>query len=308
MMSGVLCLENRERVSEIAAWIAVGSNVLLTVLKLVIGYWVASNALIADGYHSAADVLASVAVLISMRISTRPADEDHPYGHGKAEVVAAGIVAGILTVAAFEIGLGAIEALFETAKEPHWIAFAAVLFSWGVKQVLYIYTMRLGKKLSSPGLIATAVDHQADVIASIAAVIGIGLALAGKWINLPLLYYADPVAGFAVALLILKLAYETGREAMEILMERNVEPEKLHAFAQIVLAVSHVKRLDRLRARAHGHYILVDVRVGVPGTITVQEGHDVARTIRNTIMQKHPDVEEVLVHLNPWYEEEEARR
>lgn len=291
-----------------AAWIAVGSNVLLTVVKLVIGYWFASNALVADGFHSAADVLASVAVLISMGISTRPADEEHPYGHGKAEVVAAGIVAGILTVAGFEIGLAAVEALFEPAKEPHWIAFTAALFSWALKQVLYSYTMRLGKKLKSPGLIATAVDHQADVIASIAAVVGIGLALVGKWVHVPLFYYADPVAGFAVALLIVKLAYETGREAVEVLMERNIEPEQLHSFAQIVLAVSHVKRLDRLRARAHGHYILVDVRVGVPGTITVQEGHDVARIIRNTIMQKHPDVEEVLVHLNPWYEREEVQR
>lgn len=290
-----------------AAWTAVGSNVLLTAVKLVIGYWFASNALVADGFHSAADVLASVAVLISMRISTRPADEEHPYGHGKAEVVAAGIVAGILTVAAFEIGLAAIDALFEHAKEPHWVAFAAALFSWGLKQVLYTYTIRLGKRLKSPGLIATAVDHQADVIASIAAAAGIGLALVGKWIHMPLLYYADPVAGFAVALLILKLAYDVGRKAVEVLMERNVEPEQLHSFTQIVLAVSHVKRLDRLRARAHGHYILVDVRVGVPGTITVQEGHDVARTIRNTIMQEHPDVEEVLVHLNPWYEGEEAQ-
>ncbi|WP_156807390.1 cation diffusion facilitator family transporter [Effusibacillus pohliae] len=301
-------MEHRERVSKMAAWISVVSNVLLTVLKLAIGYLFLSEALIADGFHSAADVLASVAVLISMKVSNRPADDDHPYGHGKAEVVASGIVAGILTVAAIEIAAGSIEALFEPPHAPSWIAFAAAGFSWLLKQILYTYTMRLGKKLNSPGLIATAVDHQADVIASIAATTGIGIALAGTWWKLPALYYADPVAGFVVALLILKLAYDTGKESVEVLMERTVEQGKLDAFAETILAVPHVKRLDRLRARAHGHYILVDVRVGVPGTITVQEGHDVARTIRDAIKREHPDVEEVLVHLNPWYEEAEAER
>ncbi|MFC4766841.1 cation diffusion facilitator family transporter [Effusibacillus consociatus] len=299
-------LEHREKVSKRAAWIAVASNVLLTVLKLVVGYIFLSNALVADGYHSAADVLASVAVLIAMKVSNQPADEDHPYGHGKAEVIASGVVAGILTVAALEIGIGSIEAMTEPAHPPHWIAFAVASFSWVLKQILYRYTMGLGKRLNSAGLIATAVDHQADVIASIAAVLGIGAALIGKWVHIPLLYYADPLAGFVVALLILKLAYETGREAVEILMERTVEPEKIEAFKKTVLSVQHVKRLDRIRARAHGHYILVDVRVGVPGTITVQEGHDVARTIRDTIKREHPDVEEVLVHLNPWYGGEEG--
>lgn len=297
-------MEHREKASKTAAWIAVASNVVLTVLKLVVGYLFASNALVADGYHSAADVLASFAVLFAMKISNQPADEDHPYGHGKAEVIASAIIAGILTVAALEIGIGSIQALSEPAHSPHAIAFGAAFFSWILKQVLYTYTMRVGKKLKSPGLIATAVDHKADVIASIAAVIGIGIALLGHWLNKPLLYYADPVAGFVVAVLIARLAYETGKEAVEVLMERTVEPEKLHAFTRTILAVPHVKRLDRLRARAHGHYILVDVRVGVPGTITVQEGHDVARIIRDKIKQEHSDVEEVLVHLNPWYEED----
>lgn len=299
-------MDKRERAARVAAWFAFWSNVLLSLVKLIVGYLFLSNALIADGYHSAADVLASIAVLVSLRISKQPADEDHPYGHGKAEVVAAGIVAGILSVAALEIGIGSIGSLFKPAMEPHWIAFAAAVFSWGLKQVLYTYTIRLGNRLKSQALIATAVDHKADVIASIAAVVGIGIALIGKQMNLPILYYADPVAGFAVAVLILKLAVETGREAVEVLMERNVEPDMLHAFSHIVLNVPNVKRLDRIRARAHGHYILVDVRVGVPGTITVQEGHDVAKTIRNTIIQEHPDVEEVLVHLNPWYKDEGA--
>jgi cation diffusion facilitator family transporter len=297
-------MEDRERVSKTAAWAAVASNVLLSVLKLIVGYIFVSNALVADGYHSAADVLASAAVLIAMRISNRPADEEHPYGHGKAEVIASAVVAGILAVASLEIAIGSVEALTDPVHAPHWAAFAVAVLSLVLKQFLYTYTFRLGKRLKSSGLIATAVDHKADVIASAAAVVGIGFALAGQWMGRPVFYYADPVAGFVVALLILKLAFETGKEAVEILMERNVEPEKLNALARTVFSIPQVKRLDRLRARAHGHYILVDVRVGVPGTMTVQEGHDVSRILKETIMREHADVEEVLVHLNPWYEGE----
>ncbi|BCJ87221.1 cation diffusion facilitator family transporter [Effusibacillus dendaii] len=297
-------MNQRERAGKQAAWISVVSNVMLTIMKLAVGYWFLSNALIADGFHSAADVLASVAVLFAMRISNQPADEEHPYGHGKAEVVASGIVAGILAVAALEIAVGSVKAFFETPHAPHWIAFAAAVFSWILKQVLYSYTMRLGKKYNSAGLVATAVDHKADVIASVFAFAGIGIALAGNWLQMPSLYYADSVAAFIVALLIFKLAYETGKEAVEVLMERTVEPDKVESFARTILSVPYVKRLDRLRARAHGHYILVDVRVAVPGTITVQEGHDVASAIRDRIKQENPDVEEVLVHLNPWYREE----
>ncbi|GIP40870.1 putative transporter YdfM [Paenibacillus sp. J31TS4] len=288
--------------SMLAAWISLISNALLTVIKLLVGFLFNSQVLIADGVHNAGDLMASAAALGSMRISSRPADEDHPYGHGKAEVIGAAIVAIILALASVYIGYHGVAALFEPPHlDVHWITLAAAFVSLVWKQWLYVYTMRVGKEAGSKGLIATANDHLADVYASIAACLGIGLGMLGAWLDMPLLGYGDPVAGIIVAILVLKLAFEMGREAVDILMEKAVHEEKLEAFREIVAAIPEVKRIDRLRAREHGHYILVDVRVSVPAELTIQQGHDVSRHLKTTIMQRHADVGEVLVHLNPWY-------
>ena len=152
-------------------------------------------------------------------------------------------------------------------------------------------------------MIATAYDHLADVYASLAAVLGIGLALIGDFYEIHYLAYGDPIAGIIVSFLVLKLAYDIGKEAMDVLMEKNISQHRLDEFAALIMTFPEVKRIDRLRAREHGHYILVDLRIGVPGEMTIQEGHDVARKIRDTIMEHNEDVDEVLIHLNPWYDE-----
>lgn len=288
----------------LAAWISLISNVILTVLKIVVGVLFNSQVLVADGVHNAGDVIASFASVSSMRISNQPADEDHPYGHGKAEVVASALVAMILAMASLLIAVKSVQTLMEPAAEAHSIALIAAVISLIWKQGLYIYTIRLGKQYNSKGLLATAYDHLADVYASLAAVMGIGLVLIGQHYNIPWMVYGDPIAGIIVALLVMKLAYVMGRESVEVLMEKNVSAEKLDQYAKLVRSVENVKRIDRLRARDHGHYIIVDVRVGVPGELSVQEGHDISREIKKAIMDVHADVAEVLVHLNPWYQSE----
>jgi cation diffusion facilitator family transporter len=291
-----------------AAWVSLLSNILLTVIKFIVGWLFHSPSLIADGAHNAADVVASGATLGSMRVSTLPADREHPYGHGKAEVIASGIVAVILFLAGIWMIYKSIEALFLPAPKAHVVSLAAGVFSLLFKMVLYLYTIRIGKQVNSKGLIATAYDHLSDVYSSLAAVIGIGLALLGRHTRIPYMEYGDPLASIVVSLLILKVAIHMGREAIDILMERNVEQEKLEQFARIISSVPGVKRIDRIRAREHGHYILVDVRVGVPGEMTVQEGHDISRAIKKNLMDRFDNVQEVLVHINPWYENESSHR
>src|SRR5690606_12954981 len=228
-----------------------------------------SPVLLAGGFHNAGDVVASAAALTSMRYSQRPADEDHPYGHGKAEVIGSGIVAIILGIAAIYIGYEAVKTFFEEPAKASVIALITAIISLVWKQALYIYTMRIGKKVNSKGLIATAYDHLADVYASLAAVVGIGLALIGDAYDISFLSYGDPFAGVIVSILVLRLAYEIGKEAMDILMEKNVSEDRLQEFAALIRTVPEVKRIDRLRAREHGHYVLVDLRIGVPGTMTI---------------------------------------
>jgi cation diffusion facilitator family transporter len=293
--------------SLIAVWISLFSNIVLTILKIVIGALFNSPVLLADGFHNAGDVVATAAALTSMRISKRPADDDHPYGHGKAEVISSGIVAIILGLAALYIAYEAFTAFFEEPVKASVIALITAIISLVWKQVLYVYTIRIGKETNSKGLIATAYDHLADVYASLAAVLGIGLALIGDFYDIQFLSYGDPFAGIIVSILVLKLAYQIGIEALDILMEKNVSIERLTNFADLVQTIPEVKRIDRLRAREHGHYILVDIRIGVPGELTIQEGHDISRKIKKTIMENNEDVDEVLIHLNPWYLEDEDK-
>ncbi|GFN33305.1 cation diffusion facilitator family transporter [Paenibacillus xylaniclasticus] len=291
-----------ENNSSIAAvWISLFSNIFLTAIKVIVGVLFKSQVLLADGIHNAGDVIATGAALSSMKISKQPADEDHPYGHGKAEVLGSGIVAFILALASIYMGYHAVLAFWEEPAKASWIALAAAIVSLIWKLVLYLYTMRLGRQSNSKALIATAYDHLADVYASIAAVVGIGLSMIGEAYDLSLLLYGDPAAGIIVSFLVLKLAYEMARESMDILMEKTISEQKLSEYEALIYTVSAVKRIDRLRAREHGHYILVDVRVSIPAEMTIQQGHDVTREIKKAIMDKHDDVGEVLIHLNPWY-------
>lgn len=293
-------LVHEKKASLIAAWISVFSNIFLTVIKIVVGVLFNSQVLIADGVHNAGDVIASIASLTSMRIANQPPDEDHPYGHGKAEVVAALIVGFIMALAAMFIAYHSVENLFQPVSEPHVISLIAASISLVWKQSLYLYTIRIGKQINSKGLIATAYDHLADVYASIAAFIGIGLSFAGQAFELPYLELGDPISGIIVAGLVMKLAYEMANESIQVLMEKNIESEKLDQYTELVKSIPYVKRIDRLRARDHGHYVLVDVRVSIPWHFTIKKGHDLSREIKQKLMKNHKEIEEVLIHLNPW--------
>ncbi|WP_282935240.1 cation diffusion facilitator family transporter [Paenibacillus sp. RC67] len=289
------------RSSIVAAWISLVSNVALTMIKIIVGLLTNSQVLLADGIHNAGDVIATAASLTSMNISKRPADEDHPYGHGKAEVLSSAFVSIILAIAALYIAYEAVMAFFELPRKASYIALSAAAVSLIWKQVLYSYTYRIGKKVNSKGLLATAYDHLADVYASIAAVAGIGLALIGEAFGIHYLAYGDPLAGIIVSVLVLKLAYHMGLESFNVLMEKAVDQEQLDEYASLIRSVPEVKRIDRIRAREHGHYVLVDVRLSIPGEMTIQQGHDISRQIKQVIMNMHPDVDEVLIHINPWY-------
>jgi cation diffusion facilitator family transporter len=289
-----------------AIWISLVSNVVLTVMKIVVGLLAGSAVLVADGVHNAGDILATVAALTSSMVSKKPADEDHPYGHGKAEVIASAMVAIILVVAAVWIGYHSILSLFEPPNAESWLPFVAACISLVWKQALYLYTIRIGRAEKSKSVLATAYDHLADVYASLAAVVGIGLALIGGRLGWDWTAYGDPVAGIIVSLLVLKLGIEIGKDSVDILMERTVPAEQLAHYESLISGLDEIKRIDRVRAREHGHYIIVDVRVGVPSHYTIQQGHDISRQIKSCIMDNDPEVVEVMVHLNPWNEGEDT--
>lgn len=292
-----------EQQAKVASWISIAANIFLTVIKVGVGFWAGSDALFADGIHSAIDIVASVAALSALSIAYRPADEEHPYGHGKAEDLASSIVSLVLIVAGGYIAYSSVRGVFLPPHDLGQAALYVAIISLVMKEILYRYTKRLGDSLNSPALKALAQDHRSDIWGSWAAAIGVTGVLLGAHIHVSVLCYADPVAGFCVGLLILRTSYKMGTSAVNALMERNVDSELLESYKELVSSVSGIVSIDRLRARNLGHYILVDVRVSVQGDKSVQEGHDITLEVKTAIMDAYPEVSEVLVHLNPYYEE-----
>jgi cation diffusion facilitator family transporter len=297
-------MEMRETLAKKIAWISVVSNVLLTVGKIIIGLAGNSDAVFADGIHSAADVFASVLVVLVIKIANKPADKEHPYGHGKAEVIGSGLIGILLLLVSFYVAYEGFSGFFHEVEAPSLIAMWVALFSFAAKVILYRSSLNVAKQHNSKAIEAIAFDHKADIAASIAAAIGVLSSIVGVQTGQHLLQYGDKAASIFVAFLIFKIAKDMLAEASDILMERNINSETLQDYMTIVSAFPEVRRIDRIRAREHGHYILVDLRISVDHFKTIKEGHDLSHAIKKKLMDKNDNIEEVLIHLNPYYTED----
>lgn len=293
----------RENIAKKVAWISVWSNIILTIGKIFIGWFGNSDSVFADGIHSAADVFASVIVLWVIKLANKPADEEHPYGHGKAEVIVSGIVGILLLLVSIYVVVEAIIGFYHPITTPNILAMWVALFSYGVKEYLYRYSLRIAKKHNSKAIEAIAYDHKADIVASIAAAIGVSLSIIGDKFDIPFLMYGDKVASIFVAYLIFKISKEMLREAFDILLERNIDTKTLQEYVGVISEFNEVKRIDRIRAREHGHYILMDLRISIDHSKTIKEGHDLSKEIKQTLMGKYDNIQEVLIHLNPYFPE-----
>lgn len=300
-VEGELVLENQERFkkAEFVAIIGIIGNLILAVLKWVIGVYANSRALVADAVNSASDVAGSLAVFIGLRAAKQPPDEDHPYGHGKAESIAAIIVAVLLVLVGFEIGKSSFQAFFQPIEAPKLIALVAVIVSIVIKETMFRYTFSMGKKLNSDALIVTAYDHRSDVYSSLAALVGIGCAILGEKLAIGWLVYADPVAGLFVSILILKLAWKLGSESIHNALDHVLHEEDTIELRKIVESIPEVKKIDELHAREHGHYVIIDLKISVDPLITVEEGHRVGKKVKQKLMEER-HVENVFVHINPY--------
>ncbi|MCK6258600.1 cation diffusion facilitator family transporter [Fictibacillus sp. KIGAM418] len=294
-------VHERERIGKKVAWLALISNCILTIGKVAVGLIAGSESVFADGIHSAADIVASIAVLAVVGISNKPPDEDHPFGHGKAEVLSEGFVGIILFLVSIYIVIEGILGLIGTPKAPEYIALFAALFSYIAKHLLYHNSMKLGEKYNSKAIIAIAFDHKADIVASLAAFFGVILSIIGDKFNLPYLLYGDAAASLIVAFLILKISLKLLGSSVDVLMDKNIEKPLLTQYRKVVMEFKEVKRIDRMRARTHGHYIILDLRISLNYDLSIKEGHDIARDLRDEIQKRFPDISEVFIHINPYF-------
>ncbi|MDA8351929.1 MAG: cation diffusion facilitator family transporter [Firmicutes bacterium] len=293
---------DRERVrkAEWGAWVGIVGNLLLAILKGSIGLIANSRALLADAVHSASDVVGSLAVLIGVRVAKVPPDKDHPYGHGKAESIAAIIVSVLLGVVGLEIGYQSFQALFEPIEAPGGLAVIAALVSMLAKEGMFQYKYRLGKRIGSQAVIANAWEHRSDVYSSIAALVGIGGAVLGERWGISFLLYLDPIAGVLVSLLVLRMAYHLAKESIHNTLDHVLHDEDAQDLVEAAAKVDGVLRVDELLAREHGFYVIVDVKVAVEPGITVEEGHRVGKEVKERLMKDFHHVSNVFVHINPY--------
>jgi cation diffusion facilitator family transporter len=294
-------LETRESLAKKVAWISVVSNILLTIGKITVGLYGKSDAVFADGIHSSADVFASFIVLLVIKIANKPADQEHPYGHGKAEVIVSGFVGIVLLLVSFYVVYEAIMGFFHPISTPNILAMWVAIISYGAKEFLYRYSYKIAKEYHSKAIEAVAYDHKADIFASVAAALGVILSSIGGKFNIHVLLYGDKIASIVVAYLIFNVSRKMLREAFDILLERNIETEILNEYISIISSFPDVKRIDSVRARELGYYVLVDLRISIDKEKTIKEGHDLSREIKHALMKKHDNIEEVLIHLNPYY-------
>lgn len=284
-----------------AAWIGIVGNLGLAVMKGFVGYISNSKALMADAAHSASDVAGSLAVLIGLRAAQMPPDEDHPYGHGKAESVAAIVISVILLFVGIEIFINSVKALYHgVSAPPGGIALIAIIISIVVKEAMFQYKYRLGKQLSSQALVANAWEHRSDVYSSIAALIGVGGAVLGGVLGISWLYYLDPVAGIVVSAQILRMGYGLIKESVHNTLDHVLHMDETQELYQTIQTMHGVIAVDELRAREHGHYVIVDLKISVNPRITVLEGHDIAKAVKHRLLTRFTHVSDVFIHVNPY--------
>jgi len=269
------------------------ANMLLAAAKLFAGIMGHSRALVADAINSLLDVVSSAVAWIGHRISLRPADEGHPYGHGNADVLAAlfiGLVIFGTGIFVAEEALSAIRG--EVPKQPTLlpvIVAGAVIIAKGI---LYKYTDRVARVTRSPAVRASAADHKSDVLATSGALVGIGAAWAG-W---PLL---DPLAAVWVAVMIIYHAVHILYDNVYVLMSGQPAMTRLRPIKRTLVEIPEIKGLHHTRARTLGSRIIVDVEILVDGDLSVSDGHEVAKRARRVVLDRHPEVTDVIVHVEP---------
>ena len=275
-------------------------NIVLSALKLVAGIIGGSKAMIADSLHSASDIVATSVVLVGIKVAQKPADSEHPYGHGKVEPIAAAFVGVTLIFAAFIIVKGIVESIInQTFGTPTFLALAAAVVSIVVKEIMFRITYAAGKKIKSESIMADAWHHRSDAYSSIGTFIGILGAIIGGKLGIRFLQYLDPIAGAVVACMIFKVAYDILKHAVKGLMDSSPEGEQLMKIWDAAAGIEGVVTVSDIKARYIGQRLFIDLEIGVDSERSVDEGHTLAAFARSRIIDSVPDAYEVMVHVEP---------
>jgi cation diffusion facilitator family transporter len=300
---------NREKeIYKLTLW---GSfvNFLLLVFKFVAGFVGNSAAMIADAVHSLSDFITDIIVILFVRVSSMPKDENHHYGHGKYETLATAIIGVVLFAVGVGILVNAVEAIidFFHGKElaaPNIWALGAAAVSIIFKEALYQYTVYKGKNLNSNAVMANAWHHRSDALSSIGTLLGISGAmfLGEKWRVL------DPIAAFLVSIFILKVAIELTKASLEELLEKSLPKKTQEKILNIIHSFPEVKSPHNLRTRHIGSNIAIEFHIRMDGNLSLNEVHEITKRMENALKAEFGPLTHIGIHMEPINHEKEAKK
>ncbi len=274
--------------------ITIVANAILAVFKFVAGIIGKSNAMISDSVHSFSDVLSTIIVIIGLKISSKNADNEHPYGHERMESIAAFILASMLFITGILIGVEGFKNIFLTTNitKPTSIALLAAIISIIVKELMYWYTIYYAKKIKSESLKADAWHHRSDAFSSVGSLIGI----AGSMLGLTIL---DSIASIIICGFIIKVSYDIFKESLDKVVDRSCSEDTIIAIEKQVYLIDGVLNVDLIKTRMFGNRIYIDLEISADKNMTLEQAHKIAHQVHDKVEESFKDVKHCMVHVNP---------
>lgn len=292
----------QQREKEIYRVTLIGSvaNAALIVLKFLAGIFGRSSAMLADAIHSFSDFVTDIIVISFVRISGKPSDKDHDYGHGKYETLATLIIGMLLVIVGLGMmadGAGKVIQAIEGAELPRPAMLALIIAAISIvsKEWLYRYTVRIGAKNDSPAVIANAWHHRSDAISSVGTLVGIGGAMffGEHWRIL------DPIAAIVVSLFIIKSGYDITRPCVGELLEKSLPDSTKQEIEALVKSVDGIEKVHNLRSRRVGNRIAVELHAKMDGSISLEEAHAIATLAEKAVKERFGDNTIINIHMEP---------
>ena len=293
-------MDNRTKdIQKITLWGAF-CNIALTIVKFVAGILGGSTAMLADAVHSASDLVTDIIVIVFTRISGKGRDKGHDYGHGKFETLATVVVSLTLLVVGAEMIKSSYQQIRSAVEgnplpAPEMIALWAAVISIISKEILYQWTVKLGKRLSSPVVIANAWHHRTDALSSVGSLVGIAgaIALGGEWTIL------DPLVGAVISIVIIVMAVKMSIPALAELTEASLPEKTEQKMLEIIRSVEGVRGVHELKTRLCGHYCIADFHIVVDPETTILESHETTVIIERKLREEFGEETQINIHVEP---------
>ena len=277
-----------------ASIIAITANCFLTILNIIVGLMSGSYALVSEGAHTLSDVATSLIAYVGFRIGQKPADSEHPIGHGRAEAISGILIVLFLGIVAFEIITGAIDKLIHpeliTIPDTYAaiMAVVGIFVNYGVSE----YIISIGKKIRSPAIVADGKHQRTDIFSSIAILIGVVISNIGY----PIL---DPIIGLLIGVFIIKTAYEITKENVDNIMGKIPTKDLIDKIEKVANKTPKVQNAHNIKVDYLGSYVTVYLHIELDGEMTLNESHEIVHIVQNNILKKIPEVKFVMVHACP---------